>query len=113
VTQTGSGTPMIEAFDEAMLDVYREAKAIGYVPVRFLQMVQERGGLETARYLLHEKNVSEGFTALWTRGRLDLTVEAVVLKDRWSSLFTPEELKIARERLQALGYDPTSSASFA
>jgi hypothetical protein len=37
----------------------------------------------------------------------------VVLKDRWSSLFTPEELKIARERLQALGYDPTSSASFA
>jgi hypothetical protein len=37
-------------------------------------MLYEHRGLETARILLHSTNVSEGYT----RGRLDLTVEAVV-----------------------------------
>src|SRR5207253_4103573 len=47
---------------------------------RFLQMVGERGGLSTARYLLHAPGLSDGFTALWECDRLDLTVEAYVLK---------------------------------
>ncbi len=37
-------------------------------------------------------------------GRLDLTVEAVVLQKPWRDLFTAEELATARKRLQDLGY---------
>src|ERR687892_419059 len=67
------------AFHTAMVDVYQRAKKeAGYNATRFLQMLSELGGLETARHLLHSDAVSDGFTALWQKGRLDITVEAVV-----------------------------------
>jgi len=50
-------------------------------------------------------NVSEGYTALWERGRLDLTVEALIHDNpQWHSLFTPEELAICTERLTQYEY---------
>jgi len=49
-------------------------------------------------------NVSEGYTALWERGRLDLTVEALIHDNpQWHPLFTPEELDICTERLTQYG----------
>jgi uncharacterized protein (DUF433 family) len=68
-------------------------------------MVGERGGLETARVLLHSKDVSEGYTALWERGRLDLTVERLILNEKWHALFTNDERDIARKRLESYKYD--------
>jgi len=35
-------------------------------------------GLQTSRILLHASAVSEGYTALWQRWRLDLTGEALI-----------------------------------
>ena len=79
-------------FNEAMLNIYRRAKAeAGYNATRFLNMVVEHGGLETARYLLHAATVSEGYTALWERKRLDLTVEAMILQPEWQALFSDAE----------------------
>lgn len=93
------------AFHAAMVDVYRRARQeAGYQATYFLQMVFERGGLEAARRLLHATNPSEGFTALWERRRLDLTVEAIVLKPEFAPLFTNEERDIARARLHEYGY---------
>ncbi len=86
-----------------MLEIYERTKSeTKYNATRFLQMVQERGGLATAYYLLdeHAKTVSEGFTQLALRGRLDLTVEALVLKDPWSGLFSVDQLETARRRLR-------------
>ena len=53
---------------------------------------------------LHAPAVSDGFSNLWKRGRLDLTVETVVLRPESSSLFTDEELDRARGRLEQFGY---------
>ncbi len=92
-------------FHEAMLEIYRRAKReADYNATRFLSMVVERGGLETARYLLHAAKVSEGYTALWERGRLDLTVEAVILNAEWQSLFSDVERRIAVDRLREYGH---------
>jgi hypothetical protein len=94
------------SFHEAMIEIYERAKRECKYPAnKFLQMVSERGGLETARYLLHSPGLSDGFTALWQRKRLDLTVEAYVLKPEWRGLFTEEEIKIATKRLSDLGYE--------
>ena len=92
---------LIEAFDEAMFLIYQRARTEAkYNATRFLQMLDEHRGLETARMLIRSSSVSEGYTALWERGRLDLTVEAVVSDDpRWHSLFTPDELAICKKRL--------------
>ena len=45
-----------------------------------------------------------GFTRLWELRRLDLTVEAVVLRPEFASLFTPDERAVARQRLDSVGF---------
>ena len=98
-------TPEAADFGKAMLSVYERAKAeAGYTPSFFLGMLSELGPLGTARKLLHAPAVSDGFSNLWERGRLDLTVEALVLRPEFSSLFTDEELDRARNRLEQFGY---------
>ena len=67
-------------------------------------MLSDYGGLGTAHRLLASSEVSSGFTALYERGRLDLTVEALVLKLEFARLFTDEEVETARQRLAELGY---------
>jgi len=90
-----------------MTDIYRRAKDdAGYNATRFLQMLAEHGGLETSRILLHAPAVSDGYTELWKRHRLDLTVEALVLKPQWKELFTDEERDIALKRLASFDYVP-------
>jgi hypothetical protein len=66
-------------------------------------------GLGAARQLLHASSVSSGFTTLWEKGRLDLIVEAFVLQEPWSALFTDKELQIARGRLAEYGYHPKTA----
>ena len=88
-------------FHGAMLTIYRRAKSEAkYTASIFFNMLEERGGLATAKYLINAPKVSDGYTALWERHRLDLTVEAEVVEyEKWHSLFTDEELKKARDRL--------------
>lgn len=94
------------AFDEEMLGIYQRAlKEARYNASRFLTMLHEHGGLETARILIHSPKVSEGYTALWKRKRLDLTVEAVIHDNpKWYPLFTRAELAICESRLTDYGY---------
>ena len=86
-------------FDQAMLNIYDEAEKLGYRPTRFLQMVYELGGLQTAQRLLGGNVTSSGFERLWEMGRPDLTVEYLVLQEPWCRLFTDDELKEAERRL--------------
>ena len=96
-------------FDEAMMDIYRRAdREAKYKASRFLQMLNEHRGLATAQLLLHSSNVSEGYTALWERGRLDLTVEALILQSKWCTLFDDGERELARERLKQYGFNVTT-----
>jgi hypothetical protein len=94
-------------FHEEMLSIYKRAlEECGYNATRFLQLVTTLGGLQAAKTLLHASGLSDGFVALWQHERLDLTMEAMVLKPPWDGLFTEEELGIARKRLEDLGYQP-------
>ena len=97
-----------DEFNERMNEIYlsgkREAR---YSAPLFAEMLKEHGGLETARRFIHSVDYAPGFTKLWERKRLDLTVEAVILAEtKWHSLFTPEELEICRKRLAEYGYTP-------
>lgn len=96
-----------DTFDGAMFEIYRRAKAeAGYNANIFLQMISDRGGLATAKYLINAPRVSDGYTHLYERGRLDLTVEALVVEDaRWHHLFDPSEIDGARRRLGQYGYE--------
>jgi hypothetical protein len=101
-----SNEALISEFDEEMLGIYERALSEAhYKATRFLAMLHEYRGLETARLLIHSSTVSEGYTALWERKRLDLTVEAVVHDNpKWHPLFTRDELGICVKRLTDYGY---------
>lgn len=95
------------AFDKAMHEIYDNALSqCGYRATRFLNLVNQIGGYEAARQLLRSDVHPEGLTALWEHGRLDLSMEALVVQEQWSALFTADELKLATRRLQKLGYAP-------
>lgn len=79
----------------------RARDEVGYQPGLLLRLVTEKGGLASARQLLHSPAVSDGFTALWERGRMDLTAEALALRPEFRALFTEEELTVARSRVEA------------
>lgn len=88
------------AFHKAMVRIYERARdEANYHAGLLLKMVTEQGGLATARQLLHNPVVSDGFTALWERGRVDLTAEAVVIQPKFRPLFTDQELAIASNRV--------------
>lgn len=94
-----------------MLSLYKRSKGEAHYDARiFIGMVVERGGLKTARYLLNAPTVSDGYTALWQRGRLDLTVEAVILEPVWRPLFSSEERRTAIRRLKEYGFAGTLPA---
>lgn len=97
-------------FDQAMFEIYRRAKTeAGYTATAFLAMLQRDRGLLTARKLINATSPSAGYTALFERGRLDLTVEALVCDDdRWQHLFLPDEIDRARARLRQYQYKSRS-----
>lgn len=78
-----------------------------YTPHYFREMLQKDTGLLIAKHLIG-KGVSDGFQSLFERGRLDLTVEALVTDPEWSPLFDPSEVRKASSVLKQAGYPPLS-----
>src|SRR4051812_49356859 len=68
------------AFGRAMTQIYHDARHEGYVASYFLRMLAEVGPIQTAKKLITSEAPSEGFARLFELGRLDLTVEALVLE---------------------------------
>src|SRR5688500_7623924 len=99
-------TPLEAEFHEAMVELYARAlREVRYNARYFIDMVSNDGGRETARYLLDTKEPSDGYVALWELARLDLTVEALVLRPQWKPLFSDEQRAVAIRRLRAYGFD--------
>ena len=86
----------------AFITGYKTAgEEVGYWGRRFLQAVKRNGGLATAQRMLLPRNEGQrrGLDAILEAKRPDLTVEAIVLRPKFRSLFTTAELAAARERL--------------
>lgn len=95
--------PAVERhFHRRMVELYERAKReADYNATYFLRMLSEHGGVETARILVGNPQPSEGFTQLWMKGRLDLTVESAVLEPEFADVFDVELRQMARERLDS------------
>lgn len=93
-------------FNEEMYDIYYTTKKeIKYNSTRFLQLVTTDGGIKAAKKLISKDGGTYGFERLWKENRLDLSVEALVLKPKYKDLFTDEERKICRIRLKDYNYE--------
>jgi hypothetical protein len=111
-------SPVELKFHDAMLDIFTLAGVAtrkqrpdgstfrGYWASYFLRGVRNHGGPEYAHRLLRAEGTTEGFQRLTAEGRLDLTMEALVLRPEFSELFTGDERAIAASRLAKAGYQP-------
>jgi hypothetical protein len=92
-------------FEDALRGTYEAARKRGYVATYFLQMLEEHGGVETAKRLLAKSEPQDGLFKLWNLGILNESMEAVLCDNpRYHLFFTAEELGEARRRLEELGY---------
>lgn len=94
-----------EEFTQALEGTIDAAKARGYAPTYFMQMLDEHGGKETAKRLLAKSEPQTGLFELWDRDLLHESMEAVICENlRFHVLFEKHELTEARRRLEELGY---------
>ncbi len=69
-----------------------------------MRPIDPENALKSAKRAMSGSRVSEGFDALAAKGRLDLSLEALVIDKRFTALFTDEEANAALERLLSAGY---------
>ncbi|MBL4933198.1 hypothetical protein [Clostridium paridis] len=94
-----------KVFNEDMKNIYLIAKKeLKYNATRFLQLLSEKGGVQTAKILIAKNGGTYGFEVLCEYGRHELSVEAHVIKPEYMELFTDEERKMCKDRLESLGF---------
>ena len=82
-----------QKFETDLLQRCQEAKAEGLCnPDRLCQRIQKYGGIRTAQELIRTGRVSDTFDSLRRNDRLDLSLEALVVDDRYAELFTDAEV---------------------
>jgi 5-methylcytosine-specific restriction protein A len=84
---------------------YRAGREARYWANYFIRDLRQKGGLATAKQLLRPQNgntIHAGLQALIDAGMTEISVERLVLTERFRSLFTPDELAEAQRRLAAL-----------
>ena len=69
-----------------------------------MRPVAPETAMKNARYALTGNRISDGFNILAAKGRLDLSLEALVVDKRFTSLFSDEEANNALMRLLDAGY---------
>ena len=91
---------MEEKFIAAWLAARQQAQALG---IR-LRPVEKEDMLASAHRQLTGNRCSEGFGQLETKGRLDLSLEALAVDKRFTGFFSDEEANQALTRLLETGY---------
>ena len=91
---------MEEKLITAWLAARQQAQALG---IR-LRPVEKEDMLASAHRQLTGNRCSEGFGQLETKGRLDLSLEALAVDKRFTGLFSDEEANQALTRLLETGY---------
>jgi hypothetical protein len=96
---------LVAEFEDALRGTYEAARKRGYVATYFLQMLEEHGGVETAKRLLAKSEPQDGLFELWNLGILNESMEAVLCDNpRYRVLFRDAEIDEAKRRLEELGY---------
>ena len=69
-----------------------------------MRPVEDASAMKNAHYALSGNRISDGFNILADKGRLDLSLEALVIDKRFTGLFSDEEANNALMRLLDAGY---------
>ena len=91
-----------ERFNEDLINLYTTAvRTCDCQPISLSAVVAE-GGVCAVKNYLASHTIRSGLFPLSEFGRIDLSVESLVLRDDYRSLFEPNELQEAEKRLNLL-----------
>lgn len=92
---------VIKKFDKEMKALYkRQKRETGYYSEMNSYVLNDIGGYEAVKRLIHFKEDSEALKLFASKNRLDLAVESLVLKKDYENLFTENEKEICKKRLE-------------
>lgn len=94
-----------EQFQATLLATCQQAlNEVGCPMTRLMQTITKRGGVATVQEILRRGRLSDGFDTLEKAGRLELSLEAVVIKKEFGQLFTDDEVNACYAALLEGGY---------
>lgn len=91
--------PLREQFESAIRAAIGASYELGYTPTRFEQMIEASHPVEVGKKLVLSGEMQHGIRELAKLGHLELTIESMMLEERFQPLFTQQELDVARWRL--------------
>ena len=92
------------AFTLALMENLKKAAALtGVEEPRLMAQAEKEGGVKAVKNMLSRGQVHRQFEPLKKIGRLDLSPEALVIKGKFSPLFTDEEANICLNALLEAG----------
>ena len=87
-------------FTRALRETCRKSAKLGYYPSDFDGMLDRVGGVSVARKLVASGEIQSGLKRLKKLKRLDLSMEHLMLDERFRGLFKDPELEAAEWRLK-------------
>ncbi|WMI82170.1 hypothetical protein [Anaerotignum sp. MB30-C6] len=98
-------TDLEKKFSKEWMKKAEEAQGMeGYNATRLLKNIEEHGGVSVARRALSRDGCSENFEILKKKNRLDLSMEALIVKGEYGVLFDDNEVNDALALLCDCGY---------
>ena len=88
-------------FSQAIFDAIRECHEFGYHPTKWEALNHAQHPVEASVKLVQSPDFQDGFKRLLRENKEHLTVEAIVLRPEFASLFSEQLLQAARWRLQS------------
>ena len=103
---------LTQAYEARCVKLAEDVEAtLGRRVPRFRGLLASRGAIGATTYLVRAPRPSDTFTDLWAAGRLEHTVEAIVLlESRWCRLFMEDDRRAALQRLEEHGWQTERSS---
>lgn len=76
-----------------------------YIPTAWIGMANDLGAAEAARRLVVSGDIQAGFDRLVRAERPELTIEWMMLNERWDPIFSEQHRAAARWRLRQAGVE--------
>lgn len=93
---------LAQRFQDRLWTSVHTSIELGYRPSIFIRMLEQHGGVQTAKRLIASGEIQSGIRKMAELGRLDITMEQIMLEPEFAPLFTKGELEAARWRLEQL-----------
>ena len=91
-------TKLVMEYEEETQVVLNTMKKLKYNHTIFKVSVRKLGAIAAAHRFI--PILTKGYTDLLLVGRLDLSIEFMVVKEKYKELITTEEIRICKERLR-------------